>query len=158
MDQVLFYNFQKAAKRVGGLLVLLLLSATLAAAQENGSQTLPVAISKTIFPVYQSAQKAPKRKLLDLQSAKLSTKLNPLTYLAAGLMFTYQNVISEHISANCSYEISCSEMTKKSIEYHGLIKGTLIGLHQLTNCSPGARYDHCEHAVSSENKILNRIE
>lgn len=119
---------------------------------------LHAAISQKALSGSLPGAEKPRRKLLDLQHAKVSTKLNPLTYLAAGLMFTYQNVISEQISANCSYEISCSEYTKKSIEYHGLIKGTLIGLHQLTNCSPGAKYDHCEHAVSNENKILNHIE
>lgn len=114
-------------------------------------------ITTTVLAPYQTKVK-PKRKLLNLEAAKITTKLNPLTYLAAGLMYTYQNVISEQISANCTYEISCSEMTKKSIEKHGLIQGTLIGLHQLTNCSPSILKDRCEFVISPDNKIINHVE
>lgn len=124
-------------------------------AQQNESQS--VAVSSVVFSKYQLTEKKP-RKLLNLKEAKWTTKINPVTYIAVGLMYTYQNVFSEQISANCTYEISCSEMTKKSIEKHGLIKGTFIGLHQLTNCFPGARYDHCDHAISSGNQIINVVE
>lgn len=141
--------------KICALLLCLLTAFTDAFSQEDH---LRAALTQTVLSEVLPQPARPRRKMLDLGDAKLSTRLNPLTYLAAGMMFTYQNVVSEQIAANCAYHISCSEFTKRSIERHGLIKGTLIGLHQLTNCFPGAKYDHCEHAVSNENKILNRVE
>jgi putative component of membrane protein insertase Oxa1/YidC/SpoIIIJ protein YidD len=91
-----------------------------------------------------------KRKILNLKNAKFITKINPLTYISVALIFVYQNVFSEQISATCTYEVSCSEFTKKSIEKHGLIKGGLIGFHQLSNCIPGIRYEYPDHLISVE--------
>jgi putative component of membrane protein insertase Oxa1/YidC/SpoIIIJ protein YidD len=97
-----------------------------------------------------------KRKILSLKNSKLSTKLNPLTYISSALLFVYQQVFSEQISANCTYEISCSEFTKKAIEKHGIIKGSLIGFHQLSNCVTGIKYEYPDHLISNENKIINK--
>jgi uncharacterized protein len=95
-----------------------------------------------------------KRVLMQVRSAKG----NPLTYIAAGLLFFYQNLLSEQISANCTYQMSCSEYTKKCIERYGIVKGTLIGLHQLSCCVPNISVDHCEHKISENYKIINIIE
>lgn len=83
---------------------------------------------------------------------------NPFLYLAGGLLFVYQNLFSAQISANCVYEISCSEYTKKSIQKHGIIKGSFIGMHQLSCCTPSIHKDYCEHSISESDKIINRIE
>lgn len=110
-----------------------------------------------VFSFYQpKAEK--KRILLNVKESKLGTRLNPLTYLAAGSLFIYQNVISEQISANCNYEISCSEYTKRCIGKYGLIKGTFLGLHQLTCCTPNINKDYCDYKISSNGKIINTIE
>ncbi len=110
-----------------------------------------------VFSQYELPIKT-NRKLLNLKDKKWTFKLNPLTYIAAGLMYTYQNVISEQISANCNYQISCSEYTKKCIEKYGLIKGTLLGLNQLSQCIPNIQEEHCEHVISEQNKVINVIE
>lgn len=87
-----------------------------------------------------------------------ASQWNPLTYVAASAMFVYQRVLSEQISADCMYETSCSEFTKKSIERHGLFSGTLIGLHQLSHCN-GFLYDEFEPVqMGKTGKIINPIE
>ena len=98
-----------------------------------------------------------KRALLKSSDASLLSKINPLIYLASGLLFVYQNIFSEQISSVCTYEISCSEMTKRSIARYGLFKGTFVGLHQLTNCSPSILHDHEDHVISDDDKIINSI-
>ena len=98
-----------------------------------------------------------KRKVLNLKDKNFLLKLNPLLYLAAGSLYIYQSVFSEQISANCTYEISCSEYTKKSIEKHGLVKGSIIGLHQLSNCIEGINEQHCDYKISSTNKVKNEV-
>jgi putative component of membrane protein insertase Oxa1/YidC/SpoIIIJ protein YidD len=83
---------------------------------------------------------------------------NPLRYIAGGLLYTYQHVFSEQISANCKYHVSCSEATKRYIEKKGLIFGTLLGLHQLSNCTKNAHYDFSEYLIDEHEKINNTIE
>lgn len=85
-------------------------------------------------------------------------RLNPLYFLASGAMFMYQRVFSEQISADCQYAISCSEYTKKSIELHGLFKGTLIGLHQLHHCTSLTSDEYLSHRINSHGKIINPVE
>lgn len=97
------------------------------------------------------------RPLLRNES-RSGAKYNPLTYLAGGMLFVYQNVFSEQISASCTYHTSCSETTKQAIQKYGLVKGTLIGLHQLSNCNPGIVHDHEEHMISADGKIINSLD
>ena len=116
------------------------------------------AVCHHLFGKHTNHDDLPKnRALLNSSESSARTKINPLTYLASGLLFVYQNLFSEQISAVCTYEISCSEMTKKSIEHHGLIKGTFIGLHQLTNCSSSILHDHENHVISDNDKIINSV-
>lgn len=95
------------------------------------------------------------RGMLGNKDTTVLGKINPLRYIAGGMLFVYQNVFSEQISANCTYEVSCSQMTKLSIEKFGLIKGSLIGLHQLSNCNPSIIKDHEAHMISAEGKVIN---
>lgn len=150
-------SFLRNVSMKSALGLMIVLWVNVGFSQDENANKVSKKITNTVLAPYQTKEK-PKRKILNLESAKITTKLNPLTYLAAGLMYTYQNVLSEQISASCTYEISCSEITKKSIEKHGLIKGTLIGLHQLTNCSRSITKDHCDHVISPDNKIINRVE
>jgi putative component of membrane protein insertase Oxa1/YidC/SpoIIIJ protein YidD len=92
-----------------------------------------------------------------LQLHNKHSRKNPLIYLAGALLFVYQNVISEQISANCNYEISCSEYTKRSISEYGLFRGTIYGLHQLSCCAPNMYKDYCEYQISSNGKIDNVV-
>ena len=98
-----------------------------------------------------------QRRIIDIKQLSLVAKINPLTYIGAGLMFVYQNVISEQIQATCNYEISCSEYTKRCIESKGIISGTLLGLSQLNNCFEGVLFDYPNHLISPGGKIVNSI-
>ncbi|MEN9998390.1 MAG: hypothetical protein RI922_1380 [Bacteroidota bacterium] len=101
------------------------------------------------------SEKPKSRSFLKL--SKSTSKYNPFTYLAGGLLFVYQNVLSEQISANCNFEISCSEYTKRCINEYGLFKGTLVGLHQLSCCSPTIYKDYCEFQISENGKVKNEV-
>lgn len=114
-------------------------------------------ILNELFVSYQVPVKK-SRVFLSVNDTNKGTKLNPLTYMAGSLLFVYQNVVSEQISASCNYEISCSEYTKQCIGRYGLIKGTLFGLHQLNCCTPTIKKDYCDHQISSSGKIINTIE
>ena len=109
-----------------------------------------------LFGDFKTPQKQ-KRPFLK-PDASLAVKLNPLTYLSGGLLYMYQNVISEHIQANCQYHISCSENMKQSIKKRGLFVGILNGLNQLSNCGGNITQDYPTYKITSLGKINNAIE
>ena len=82
-------------------------------------------------------------------------KLNPFYYISAGLLYTYQNIISEQIQAECMYEVSCSQYAKLNVQKYGLIRGTFLGFHQLNNCIPSAIYDYPDFKINKDEKIIN---
>jgi hypothetical protein len=56
-----------------------------------------------------------------------SNKHSIMNKIAGGMIYFYQNVISEQIQAGCSYEISCSQYLKLCIEKYGFVIGTFAG-------------------------------
>ena len=87
-----------------------------------------------------------------------SRKIGPIKMAFSGLMFLYQNVISEQISASCTYEISCSQYTKLCIERYGLFIGSIKGFHQLMHCTTNAieevpDYMKSNHSVKIKNSV-----
>ncbi|PCH66266.1 MAG: hypothetical protein COC01_08545 [Bacteroidetes bacterium] len=99
-----------------------------------------------------------KRSFFSFRNKSIFFRLNPINYLGAGLLFIYQRIFSEQIQANCMYEISCSEYTKCSIDKNGIIKGSLLGIDQLSNCFPNVIYDYPRHLINENYKIINAIE
>lgn len=93
------------------------------------------------------------RAFLDNQK----NKFNPINILSASLLYFYQNLVSEQLSGSCSFEISCSEYTKKSIEKLGWFRGVFLGLNQYTNCVPRNHEHHAACAVNQDMKIVNHI-
>jgi len=83
--------------------------------------------------------------------------INPFNYISIGLMFTYQRVITQQLNGSCAYENSCSQFTKKAINYYGLVKGSLIGLNQLQTCYPTSYLDYPDHKINHNLKIKNPI-
>lgn len=51
----------------------------------------------------------------------------------------YKNHISNQISANCEFELRCSEFMAMAIQNYGSAKGFLLGIDRITRC--GASHD-----------------
>jgi putative component of membrane protein insertase Oxa1/YidC/SpoIIIJ protein YidD len=102
---------------------------------------------------YYKVEEPIKRKTLNVDN-----KFNPFIYVASGLLFVYQNILSEQISADCTYETSCSEYTKKCVAKHGFIKGSILGVHQLSCCSETVKQDLPEHRINKKGKIINEVD
>jgi putative component of membrane protein insertase Oxa1/YidC/SpoIIIJ protein YidD len=99
-----------------------------------------------------------KRRLM-FKKPDVNERVGPVKSTFAGLMFLYQNVFSEQISASCIYEISCSEYTKREIEKYGLFIGSIKGFHQLMHCTHGAIEEVPPYMKSSySEKIKNSVE
>ncbi|MFL5753193.1 MAG: membrane protein insertion efficiency factor YidD [Bacteroidia bacterium] len=139
------------------VLALLFCCFSLSSIAQEGKEELKNKLLERSFSIYRYS-KAPARRLLSLRNKSLVYRINPVTYISAGALFIYQNVISQQIQASCMYEISCSEFTKRSIEREGFIKGLLSGINQLTNCMPSAIDEHCAYVISKDLKIINSLE
>ncbi|MGF7138026.1 membrane protein insertion efficiency factor YidD [Roseimarinus sediminis] len=61
--------------------------------------------------------------------------LNPISLGYGGLLFVYQNTISQHFSADCLYHPSCSDFSKQAVHEFGLIKGGLLTFDRLNRCN-----------------------
>lgn len=113
------------------------------------SQEKSDSISTILFNEFQYKKEQKRTKM------QLKSKFNIFSYSVRELMHFYQNTLSEQIQADCIYEISCSQFTKKMIEKKGIIIGTLVGFHQLNNCQPNSVHDYPSHKISHKNKIIN---
>ena len=113
-------------------------------------------ISQRVFSGY-SYSSVPKRSFVSLKDKSFFTKINPLTYVSGALLFVYQRCFSEQIQANCTYEISCSNYTKSSIEKHGALRGLLMGLDQLSCCFPGHADELERCSIGREGKVMNWV-
>jgi putative component of membrane protein insertase Oxa1/YidC/SpoIIIJ protein YidD len=136
-------------------LLIIFISFHLFAQKEQNNLNAPL-LEKTFS--YYSLDNVPHKKIISFKNKKVITLINPLNYLAAGLLFFYQSILSEQIQADCTYEISCSNYTKLCINEDGFIVGSLKGLHQLSTCFP-ANIDDCpNYKISSNLKIKNQVE
>ena len=115
----------------------------------NAQTIIPTSFTNNLFNT--EAESKSTRKI-----AKIKNKYNPISYIGAGALFVYQNIISEQIQASCTYHYSCSEFTKKSIENFGFIKGTFVGLNQLQSCVPGLKKETHPYFITSNFLIENR--
>ena len=97
--------------------------------------------------------------VLKFKKESFILKYNPISLVFTASMFVYQRVISPQISADCLYEISCSNFGKQSILEFGLIKGVFIATDRLTRCNtmvvdeiPAYKYDPITGLVNDKPK------
>lgn len=96
-----------------------------------------------------------KKPTFLLVGKKKWIQYNPVNLTFGGLLFLYQAVISSQISADCPYEISCSNFSKQSILQYGLIKGLAISADRLTRCTKFAAKDLHPLRISREGKLID---
>jgi putative component of membrane protein insertase Oxa1/YidC/SpoIIIJ protein YidD len=78
--------------------------------------------------------------------------------VSGGMIFFYQNILSEQIQADCTFETTCSQYLKVCIARYGFFKGVFAGLNQYTSCiGPGADH-HAAHRLNEEGKVINKTE
>ena len=66
---------------------------------------------------------------------------NPVSLLYGGSLYVYQNFVSQHLSASCLYDPSCSDFSKQAVKEYGIFKGTLLSLDRLNRCNRIAATD-----------------
>lgn len=98
------------------------------------------------------------RTVLSFKDRSVWYKINPLSYVSIGLMYTYQRFVSQQLGSVCSYETSCSEHAKLAVQRHGIFKGVFLGFYQFQSCTSKAGYDHPDHKINHRGKIINPVD
>jgi putative component of membrane protein insertase Oxa1/YidC/SpoIIIJ protein YidD len=75
------------------------------------------------------------RNAIHFKSTNAFVNYNPISLFFKGSLFFYQNVISKQISAQCLYDVSCSDFSKQSIQKYGLIKGVFLSADRILRCN-----------------------
>jgi putative component of membrane protein insertase Oxa1/YidC/SpoIIIJ protein YidD len=86
-----------------------------------------------------------------------SDRNSVINTVAGGMIYFYQNIISEQIQASCSYEITCSQYLKLCIEKYGFVIGTFAGINQFGKCAGNNHKNHSSYKLNEKNIIINKI-
>jgi putative membrane protein insertion efficiency factor len=62
--------------------------------------------------------------------------LNPLTWVAIGLVRLYQLTLGKMMPAVCRFTPSCSQYMIESLRRKGFVRGLFAGLARLLRCGP----------------------
>jgi putative component of membrane protein insertase Oxa1/YidC/SpoIIIJ protein YidD len=75
-----------------------------------------------------------KANILDDPDQAERTSHKSLSFPTRILFGFYRNTISEQISADCAFDLSCSRFSIHAIRRFGLLKGGLLTADRLTRC------------------------
>lgn len=124
---------------------------SLLSTQQNDWNSLTVHQPHNPYP-------AKKKPTFMLTGKKKWVRYNPVNLTFGGLLFLYQAVISSQISADCPYEVSCSNFSKQCIIRYGLIKGCALSADRLTRCTRIAAKDINPLRISKEGMFIDKPE
>lgn len=76
-----------------------------------------------------------KRIYIFKNQPKTFKNCNPVSLIYGGSLYVYQNFVSQHLSADCLYDPSCSDFSKQAVKEYGLFKGGLLSFDRLSRCN-----------------------
>lgn len=82
-----------------------------------------------------------KRVYIFKDQPKTFGNSNPVSLIYGGTLYMYQNFISQHFSADCLYDPTCSDFSKQAVKEYGLFKGGLLSFDRLNRCNRIAATD-----------------
>ncbi len=82
-----------------------------------------------------------KRDFIFKDQPKTIFNSNPLSLLYGSSLYLYQNFITQHFSASCLYNPTCSEFSKLAVQEYGIFKGGLLTFDRLNRCNRIAATD-----------------
>ena len=79
--------------------------------------------------------KTKHRSFIYSSEDQLTKKINPLNMAFGGLLYIYQNTLSQQFSATCLYHPSCSDFSKQCIHEYGILKGVFLSADRVSRCN-----------------------
>jgi putative membrane protein insertion efficiency factor len=89
----------------------------------------------------QQVSHSEKRFYIFKNQPKTFKNSNPISLIYGGALYVYQNFVSQHFSASCLYDPSCSDFSKQAVKEYGLFKGGLLSFDRLSRCNRIAATD-----------------
>ena len=89
----------------------------------------------------QQVPRSEKRPYIIKNQPKTIKNCNPVSLIYGGTLYVYQNFVSQHFSADCLYDPTCSDFSKQAVKEYGLIKGGLLSFDRLSRCNRIAATD-----------------
>ena len=121
---------------------IFLLIANLANSQNDSDFELILSkkfYSESDFSYYTGSMNS--QNILQTKHQNIFHQINPIVILLKGAMYFYQNSLSQQLSKQCPYEITCSNFAKESIKEFGLIKGIIISTDRIMRCNRISLFD-----------------
>ena len=75
------------------------------------------------------------RSFIYTSEDNLAKKINPVNMVFGGLLYVYQNTLSQQFSATCLYHPSCSDFSKQCIHEYGFLKGMFLSADRVSRCN-----------------------
>ena len=91
-----------------------------------------------VLKLHEQYRKA-SEKVKSKSTVRFQKTYNPVKLILFIPLFAYQKVVSEQISASCSFEPSCSAFSILAIKKLGFIKGLFLTADRLTRCNGNAQ-------------------
>ena len=121
------------------LVIVFFLLATLACSAQEIDLKADLSLIESVAK--QNMPASSKRVYIYKNQRKTFKNCNPVSLIYGGSLYVYQNFISQHFSASCLYNPSCSDFSKQAVSEFGLIKGTLLSFDRLSRCNRIAATD-----------------
>jgi len=119
--------------------VLLLLFSTLMGFSQKIDLTADLLLADSVSK--QKVHHSGKRSYIFKNQPKTFKNSNPISLVYGGSLYVYQNFVSQHFSADCLYDPSCSDFSKQVVKEYGLFKGGLLSFDRLSRCNRIAATD-----------------
>jgi len=114
-------------------LVLLLFSFSIAGLAQSIDLSADLLLVDSVSK--QQAQHSEKRSYIFKNQPKTFRNCNPVSLIYGGTLYVYQNFVSQHFSADCLYDPTCSDFSKQAVKEYGLLKGGLLSFDRLSRCN-----------------------
>lgn len=122
--------------KLTGISLLMIISSGISAQQVDAAADM-----KFLQEATQQKSHFRERDYVFKDEANIFVKYNPVSLTLGGLLYVYQNSISQQFSAGCLYHPSCSQFGKKAIAEYGFLKGIILTSDRLTRCNKIAGLD-----------------
>lgn len=96
-----------------------------------------------------------KRIYIFKNQPKTFKNSNPISLIYGGSLYVYQNFVSQHFSADCLYDPSCSDFSKQAVKEYGLFKGGLLSFDRLNRCNRIAATDLNSGMINKKSHRFN---
>lgn len=135
-----FQKMQKLQNKI--LLLFFIIIASLLYPCQLYSQEINIKEDMNFFSKHnKSHSHSHERPYVFKNEKNIFIKYNPVSLTFGGLLYFYQNVISQQLSSSCLYHPTCSEFSKQAIAEYGIFKGIFLSTDRLSRCNKIAGTD-----------------